>query len=144
MWVQDVRLPPQPAVPVVATPDDQMSATLSAHTPADALYRRTGPQGRRRAADRFTPGDIDLIHAVTGESVWSDDDATLSPFAARIAGDRRRGVLAAGREADARYLLGTGRALAEAGRPNPFSGVALDRALAHLALGGQGRVDVSC
>lgn len=143
MWIMDVRMPPQPAVPVVATPDGQFSATLSTHTPAADLYRR-GPGRRKRDTSLFTDLDVDLIHAVTGESVRGVSAEHLSPFASRILTDRRTGALPADVEVTRRYLLATGAAAEAHGAENPFSGATLELALARLASRVAGGVDIVC
>lgn len=141
MYVMDVRLPVQPAVPVVASLAAGTTATNTSR-PEDPRIRE---RGERRPAGRggaFTPADRDLVYAVTGEDVALAQVADLSPFAGQILTDRRAGRLPAGREITAAYLLRTGATLEQMGAPNPFSGAHLRRALLFLESRTSGRIDI--
>ena len=74
MWVQDVRMPVQPSVPIVIRPDSGASTRMETFGVPAGLYET--PTRRRRArsdADCLTDSDLDLIYAVTGETVWQGE-----------------------------------------------------------------------
>lgn len=149
MWVQDVRMPPEPGVPVVIKADSGASARMESFAPSQGSYerdalRRTGSPGDLAF---LTDSDLDLIHATTGERIWRGAGASTQPvtaFTRQIAVDRRAGTLKAGAEVTAAYLVRTGSVIEANGGVNPFSGVHLQRALAYLAGRRDGRVDVVC
>lgn len=147
MWVQDVRMPVQPQVPVVIRPDSGASTHLDVfQLPTD---RYEAPARRRRPrsdVDSLTAADLDLIYAVTGETVWQGQvtGEQLSPFARQIASDRRSGRLPADVEVSAAYLVRTGSVIEANGGVNPFSGIELDRAIAFLASRSSGHIDIVC
>lgn len=147
MWVQDVRMPVQPQVPVVIRADSGSSTRMETFGVPVGLYDR--PAGRRRLrgdADYLTGSDLALIYAVTGESVWQGEvtGERLSPFAGAIAADRRAGRLAPEVDVSAGYLVRTGAVIEANGGANPFSGIELDRAIAYLASRNRGHIDVVC
>lgn len=142
MLVQDVRMPIQPAVPVVASPSPGATATNTGRAEEDPRLKwgaRT--RGAGLAAD-FTDLDRALIRAVTGEDVGLVGDGDLSPFATQILLDRRHRRLPPGREIDLSYLMRTSRRLAGLGEHNPFSGDALNRAVQFVQSRATGRLDV--
>lgn len=147
MWVQDVRMPVQPQVPVVIRPDSGASTHLDVfRLPTD---RYEAPARRRRSrsdVDHLTGTDLDLIYAVTGETVWQGEitGEQLSPFARQIAADRRSGRLPADVDVSAAYLVRTGGVIEANGGANPFCGIELDRAIAFLASRSSGHIDVVC
>lgn len=140
MWVMDVRLPPQPAVPVVAS----LAASTTATTTSRPQNTQVQARAERRVAQTatFTSADRNLIYAVTGEDVFLRAIADFSAFAAQILADRRSGRLPTGREITSAYLLATGATLEHMGAPNPFSGALLRRALLYLESRRIGRVDI--
>ncbi|WP_168583671.1 hypothetical protein [Gephyromycinifex aptenodytis] len=140
MWVIDVRLPPQPAVPVVASLAASTTATTTARPQDPHIWERFGR--RSRASAGFSSADRNLLYAVTGEDVLTLPVPQLSPFAAQILLDRQSGRLRSGREVTASYLLGTGSTLEQNGAKNPFSGALLQRALSYLQTQQTGRVDI--
>lgn len=149
MHIIDVRLPqqPHPVVPVVVQADASATSTTAQRTPLQRTYG--GPRKHARAqADRavLTDGDLELIHAVTGERLWGTgavDVEGLSEFAHQIVVDRRDGRLAVGREVTVTYLRSRGRALANMGALNPFTGSVLTRAVRFIESRGCGKVDLA-
>lgn len=151
MWVQDVRMPPEPAVPVVIRPDSGASTRMETFAPSQGAYdrqarRRPGPAGD---LEHLTDADLDLVYAVTGETVWRGEvrgglPGPVTGFTRQLAIDRRTGALPAHREVTAAYLVRTGSVIEANGGVNPYSGAHLERALAYLASRGQGRVDIIC
>lgn len=147
MWVMDVRLPPQPAVPVVLRQDADAALRSATHNPPPHLYTWRGARRRPDDTMHFIASDVDLIHAVTGETIWPGhlpETATLSPFAHQIAADRRAGTLKTGEDVTPGYLLRVGRVVEANGGRNPFSGLVLEKALLFLTKRQAGRVDVVC
>ena len=147
MWVQDVRMPVQPQVPIVIRPDSGASTRMETFAVPLSTYGRPTDRRRMRAdADWLTDADLDLIYAVTGESVWQEQATGegLSPFARQIAIDRRTGRLASDVEVSAAYLVRTGAVIEANGGVNPFSGIELKRAIAFLASRSSGHIDVVC
>lgn len=147
MWVQDVRMPVQPSVPIVIRPDSGASTRMETFGVPVGLYET--PTRRRRArsdADYLTETDLDLIYAVTGETVWQGEvtGEQLSPFARQIASDRRSRRLPADVDVSAAYLVRTGGVIEANGGVNPFSGIELDRAIAYLASRSSGHIDLVC
>lgn len=142
MIVQDVRMPIQPAVPVVASPSPGATATNTGRAEEDPRLKwGARGAGAARAAD-FTDLDRALIRAVTGEDVGVISDADLSPFATQILLDRRHRRLPRGREVDLDYLTRTHRRLSGLGDANPFSGAQLRRAVEFVRGRAGGRLDV--
>lgn len=147
MWVQDVRMPVQPQVPIVIAPGSGASTRMETFAVPLSAYER--PAGRRRMrtdTDWLTDADRDLIYAVTGESVWQEQatGVELSAFARQISFDRRTGRLPSEVEVSVGYLVRTGGVIEANGGDNPFSGIELDRALAFLASRSSGHIDVVC
>ncbi len=148
MWVQDVRMPPEPAVPIVIRPDSGASTRMESFSPSQGgydreAYRRPGPQGD---LVHLTDGDVALIRAATGESIWPGAErggltGPISGFTRQIAIDRRTGRLPASIDVSATYLLRTGAVIEANGGVNPFAGAHLERALAYLDARGAGRID---
>lgn len=150
MWVQDVRMPPQQAVPVVIRADSGASTRMETFSPSQGSYdrealRRPGPIGD---LDHLTDSDLDLIYAVTGERIYRnaprDEPQPVTAFTRQIGVDRRNGTLAPQTEVTAQYLVRTGAVIEANGGMNPFSGLHLQRALTYLASRRDGRIDVVC
>lgn len=142
MIVMDVRMPVQPAVPVVQSLAAGASATTTSR-PEDPHVTGRDRRAAARSHQGFTAGDRALCYAVTGEDVWAiDDDLALSPFAAQLLADRRGGTLPSTKEVSSAYLLRVGAHLDSIGAPNPYSGAHLRRALLFLESRTTGRVDV--
>ncbi len=146
MYVVDVRLPPQPVVPVVARAEASTCSTTTTKAPLERLYDRKAPRRPGDVHELLTDDDRRLIYAVTGENLWGILDLgalALSGFAAQIVLDRRSGPLPPGTEVSAGYLERRGRALAPMGLLNPFAGEQLRRALRYLASREQGGIDIA-
>lgn len=139
--VQDVRLPVQPAIPVVHSPSAGATAT---HTgkPEEDPRLKWGARAQHVRAGDYTALDRALIRAVTGEDVDALREAELSAFATQILLDRRKNRLTPGREVDVDYLTRTSRRLSGLGERNPFSGAQLRRAMQFVQGREGGRVDI--
>lgn len=142
MYVQDVRLPMQPAVPIVQAPPPGTTATNTGKATEDPRLVWGGGRATRRGLG-FSVLDRALIHAVTGENVEMMAPADLSAFSRQILTDRGNGRLPAGREIDVDYLYRTGRRLAGLGDANPFAGALLQRALQFVQGREGGRLDLA-
>ncbi|MDO5696603.1 MAG: hypothetical protein Q4G51_01390 [Dermatophilus congolensis] len=146
MYVVDVRLPPQPVVPVVAKAEPGTSSTTTTKTPLERLYDRRAPRRGGASHELLTEADRELIRAVTGENLWGASEFDLkevSGFATQILLDRRSGPLPPSSEVTVAYLERRGRALAPLGLLNPFSGDALQRAVRYLVSKEAGGIDIA-
>ena len=146
MYVVDVRLPPQPVVPVVAKAEPGTCSTTTTRTPLERLYDRRPPRRAGSTGDLLTEADRELIRVVTGENLWGASDydiGELSTFATQILLDRRSGPLPPSAEITVEYLERRGRALAPLGLLNPFSGSTLQRAVRYLVSKESGGVDIA-
>lgn len=146
MYVVDVRIPPQPVVPVVAKAEPGTCSTTTTKTPMERLYdRRTSRRGGA-SNELLTEADRELIRVVTGESLWGTTDfdlGELSSFATQILLDRRTGPLPPSVEVSVEYLERRGRSLAPLGLLNPYSGPTLQRAIRYLTSKETGGVDIA-
>lgn len=146
MYVVDVRIPPQPVVPVVAKAEAGTCSTTTTKTPLERLYDRRGPRRSGPAGQLLTEADRELIRVVTGENLWGAvefDLGELSTFATQILLDRRTGPLPPSAEVTVEYLERRGRALTPMGLLNPFSGATLQRAVRYLVSKETGGVDIA-
>lgn len=142
MYVQDLRLMPKPAVPVVQSSAPGMTATQTGRSFEDPRLVWGGRGGAVRPHLGFTALDRALIRAVTGEDVETVAPRELSSFAFQIATDRHNGRLPDGAEIDLEYLARTHRRLAGLGEANPFSGSQLTKAVQFVQSRQEGHVDV--
>ncbi len=93
----------------------------------------------------LTVSDADLLRAATGENPAAGDPS--SQFAQQLALDRRTGELAPHQDVTAVYLRNAAARIeaSNAGRQgfsNPYSGEAMDRAVAYLESIGRARADI--
>ncbi len=146
MWVMDVRLPPEPAVPVVPKSAPGAGTLTTPRTPLEHRYDRAR---RRFEPDRllglFTGADLELVRAATGQDLRPGrraDDEPLSDFATQLLFDRRSGRLHRHREVTSGWLLAMSAALARMGAANPYAGDPLRRALRYLRSREAGGIDV--
>ena len=142
MFVQDVRMPVQPAVPVVQALSSGATATNTEKAKEDPRLVWGGSNKRGRNVG-FSPLDRSLIRAVTGEDVEIITPPDLSAFAFQILTDRHNGRLPAGREVDLDYLSRTHRRLLGLGEANPFAGALLKRAVQFVESRASGRIDIA-
>ncbi|MDO5628912.1 MAG: hypothetical protein Q4G43_11385 [Mobilicoccus sp.] len=140
-YVHDVRMPVQPAVPVVHAPQAGATATNTGKAEEDPRLQ-WGARAVDGRSGSYTDLDRALIRAVTGEDVELLPDAELSPFALHILTDRRHHRLTPGHEIDLDYLARSHRRLSGLGAANPFSGDQLQRAVDFVRSRSEGRLDV--
>ena len=146
MYVVDVRIPPQPVVPVVAKAEPGTCSTTTTKTPMERLYDRRTSRRVGATNELLTEADRELIRVVTGENLWGMTDVDigeLSMFATQILLDRRTGPLPPSAEVTVEYLERRGRSLAPLGLLNPYTGATLQRAIRYLTSKETGGVDIA-